>query len=131
MSRKEPPKSLDERLAQYEAEKARGKFKKPTRERNVEARLKDRVMDMGGTAYKFVSPGASGVPDRLVLLPIPEEHREIVGRYVRFVELKRENKTPETHQLLQHAHLRGLGYSVEVIDTKAGVDAAFPPNLFK
>jgi len=125
------PKTLDERLAQYEAEKARGKFKKVTRERNVEGRLKDRADDLGGTAYKFVSPGRAGVPDRLVLLPVAEEHREIVGRYVRFVELKKEGKTPETHQLLEHAHLRGLGYSVEVIDTKAGVDAAFPPNLFK
>lgn len=124
------PKTLDERLAQYAEEKARGKHKKVTRERNVEGHLKGRVDDQGGTAYKFVSPGRVGVPDRLVLLPIPEEHREIVSRYVRFVELKREGKTPETHQLLEHAHLRGLGYSVEVIDTKAGVDTAFPPYLF-
>lgn len=125
------PKTLDERLAQYAEEKAKGKHKKVTRERNVEGRLATRVLDQGGTAYKFVSPGASGVPDRLVLLPVDPEHREIVARYVRFVELKKEGETPRTNQLLQHAHLRKLGYSVEVIDTHAGVDAAFPPNLFK
>ena len=39
------------------------------REREIEKYLVDRVKGMGGMALKFVSPGCTGVPDRLVILP--------------------------------------------------------------
>lgn len=49
-------------------------------ERELEARLTRAVRARGGLCLKWVSPGASGVPDRIVLLP---------GGQVVFVELKR------------------------------------------
>jgi hypothetical protein len=49
------------------------------RERDIEAYLRDRVKALGGTAYKWVSPGLAGVADRIVLLP---------GGVVWFVEVK-------------------------------------------
>ena len=38
-------------------------------EKDVEQYLCKRVKEMGGKAYKFVSPGNAGVPDRLVVVP--------------------------------------------------------------
>ena len=48
------------------------------RERNAEKLLKSLVEQAGGVALKITSPGAAGVPDRLVIFP---------GRVI-FVELK-------------------------------------------
>lgn len=48
-------------------------------ERTVERYLVEAVKALGGTAYKFSSPGTSGVSDRIVVLP---------GNRVWFVELK-------------------------------------------
>jgi len=48
-------------------------------ERTVERYLVEMVKQLGGKAYKFTSPGTSGVADRLVVLP---------GNRVWFVELK-------------------------------------------
>lgn len=88
--------------------------KSEVRENVIESYLRDRVKnDLGGKAYKFVSPGQSGVPDRLVLLP--------GGRTI-FVELKAPGKKPTALQLLQHKKLRALGFLVLVIDSKAKID---------
>lgn len=38
------------------------------REKEIESYLRDRIRRIGGKAYKFVSPGNNGVPDRLVCL---------------------------------------------------------------
>lgn len=38
-------------------------------EKDIESKLRKRAKEIGGRAYKFVSPGNSGVPDRLVVLP--------------------------------------------------------------
>ena len=38
-------------------------------EKSIEEYLRDQVRKIGGKAYKFVSPGNAGVPDRLVVLP--------------------------------------------------------------
>lgn len=83
------------------------------RENVIESYLRDRVKQVGGKAYKFVSPGNAGVPDRLVLLS--------GGRTV-FVELKAPGKKPTAIQLLQHKKLRNLGFKVLVIDSKEMVD---------
>ena len=48
-------------------------------EKQIEARLRKRVNEMGGLFYKFVSPGNDGVPDRIAVLP---------GGRVWFIELK-------------------------------------------
>ena len=84
------------------------------RERDIEAYLRDQVKALGGRAYKWVSPGNAGVPDRVVLLP---------GGRVHFVELKAPGKKPTPLQLAQHAKLAALGFRVAVLDSKARVDA--------
>lgn len=52
-------------------------------EKATEKYLRDEIRKIGGRAYKFVSPGNTGVPDRLVCLP---------GGKVVFIELKSEGK---------------------------------------
>jgi hypothetical protein len=89
------------------------------RENIIEGYLRDKVKTVGGKAYKFVSPGNSGVPDRLVLLP---------GGKSIFVELKAPGKEPTAKQLLQHKKLRALGFIVLIIDSKEKVDK-FIKNL--
>jgi hypothetical protein len=49
-------------------------------EKELEKKLKDKVKQHGGLCLKWVCPGWSGVPDRLVLLP---------GGRIIFVEMKR------------------------------------------
>lgn len=83
------------------------------RESTIEAYLREQVKALGGKAYKFVSPGNSGVPDRLVLLPSGQ---------ALFVELKATGKKPTPLQLKQQRDIQGLGFFVSVVDTKAGVD---------
>jgi len=84
------------------------------REKAIETYLRDQVRKAGGAAMKWVSPGNSGVPDRIVFLP--------EGRVV-FVELKAPGKKPTQLQLVQHERLRALGCDVRVIDSREGVDA--------
>jgi hypothetical protein len=79
----------------------------------VEAYLRDQVKQAGGRAYKFVSPGNDGVPDRLVCFP---------GGQAYFVELKAPGKNPRPLQVIQIKRLRDLGFSVYVIDCKESVD---------
>jgi len=83
------------------------------REKVVEEYLRDQVKALGGKAYKFVSPGNAGVPDRLVLLP---------GGKVVFVELKATGRKPTALQEAQHRKIRNLSHTVFVIDSKAEVD---------
>lgn len=83
------------------------------RESTIEAYLRDRVKELGGKAYKFVSPGNDGVPDRLVCLP---------GGRVVFVELKAPGKKPTKLQELQQNRLKQMGFDVWVIDSKKAVD---------
>lgn len=74
-------------------------------ERDVEQALK-RGIELnvpGAKCLKFVSPGFSGVPDRIVLLP---------GGQVVFVELKRPNERPRQRQLFVQSRLRKLGFLV-------------------
>jgi hypothetical protein len=85
------------------------------RENAIEAYLRDRVKEIGGKAYKFVSPGNDGVPDRLVCLP---------GGRVIFVELKAPGKKPTELQVRQQSNLQRLGCWVMVLDSKMDVDWA-------
>lgn len=61
------------------------------REKKVEEHLINRVERAGGLCWKFTSPGTSGVPDRICLLP---------GGLVFFVECKAPGKTPRPLQLV-------------------------------
>lgn len=77
-------------------------------EKELEKKFREAVRDYGGAAYKFVSPGVSGVPDRLAVLP---------GGHVGFVELKQKGKKPTRLQELQIKRLRALGCAVYVLDS--------------
>ena len=82
-------------------------------EKSTEAYLRDEVKALGGSSYKWVSPGCSGVPDRIVIPP---------GGRVFFIELKSEGKTSTELQKKRQAELRALGCTVYAdIDTKAKV----------
>lgn len=84
------------------------------RESAIESHLRDRVKGLGGKAYKFVSPGNTGVPDRMVCLP---------GGRIAFAELKAPGKKPTALQRAQHRKFRNLGFMVfGCIDSKADVD---------
>jgi hypothetical protein len=87
-------------------------------EKDIEVYLRDQVKAVGGKAYKFISPGNSGVPDRIVLFP--------EGRTV-FVELKAPGKKPTPLQEAQQKKIRNLGFPVLVIDSKQGVDNLVQP----
>ena len=50
-------------------------------EKEIERRMCDMVRKRGGITYKFVSPNAPGVPDRIIITP---------AGVVWFVELKAE-----------------------------------------
>lgn len=82
-------------------------------EKATEAYLRGEVRKLGGIAYKFVSPGQTGVPDRIVILPD--------GR-IFFVEVKSEGEESSNNQKRQQNRLRSLGCTVYAdIDTKAKV----------
>lgn len=83
-------------------------------EKVIEKYLREKVRSVGGRAYKFVSPGNRGVPDRLVLFP---------GGKASFVELKAPGRKPTDLQVAQAVKLDGLGFQVLTIDSKDGVDA--------
>ena len=75
-----------------------------TLEKDIEKKLRKMVENHGGLCLKWVCPGWSGVPDRIVLLP---------GGRVIFVETKRP-KGGEIGKLQMwwHKRLEGLGFWV-------------------
>ena len=81
-------------------------------EQKIEKRLKKEIELIGGKALKFISPGTSGVPDRIVLLP---------GGKVIFVELKAPNKEMRAMQKLRKKQFEKLGQKVLCIDSIGGV----------
>lgn len=82
-------------------------------ESKVEKYLTSRVKSYGGKCLKFVSPGSSGVPDRIVLLP---------GGRVLFVEVKSTFGEPSIVQEFQIRKLKALGFSVYLVSTIEQVD---------
>ena len=67
------------------------------REKQLEHLFLMEVKSVGGLALKFVSPGFSGVPDRLVLIPDGK---------VAFVEVKAPGQHPRPLQTARHRQLR-------------------------
>lgn len=78
----------------------------------IEKRLKKEIEKIGGKALKFVSPGMSGMPDRIVLLP---------GGEIVFVELKAPGKKRRKLQEYRAKKLKKLGFIVKCIDSIDGV----------
>lgn len=85
------------------------------RENKVEEYLRDKVKAQGGKAYKFVSPGNDGVPDRLTVFP---------GNVIVFIETKQKGKKSNPAQKNRQAELRALGCRVYAeVDSKERVDS--------
>ena len=63
------------------------------REKVIEQKLVQAVKQAGGLAVKFTCPGLSGMPDRLVILPM---------NYVAFVEVKAPGGKPRPLQVKRH-----------------------------
>ena len=72
-------------------------------EKYIEQTLVKSVVRRGGLAPKFISPGLSGVPDRLVLLP---------NSKMAFVELKASGKEMRPLQKRRQKQLEALGFKV-------------------
>ena len=76
------------------------------RERDIEKRLVREIRAMGGEAFKWVSPGNDGVPDRIVMLP---------GGIVVFVELKADRGRLAGVQRVQIRRIQRWGQEVVVV----------------
>ena len=77
------------------------------REVEIEKKIIKAVRARGGICPKWISPGFSGVPDRIVMFPD--------GR-IGFIEVKAPGEKPRPLQESRHRLLRRLGFGVYVID---------------
>lgn len=76
------------------------------RESKIEKYLNTSIEKLGGLSLKFVSPGNSGVPDRIVLF----KHQVV------FVELKAPKKKPRPLQVHMFRKILNQNIPVLVID---------------
>lgn len=83
------------------------------RERDVENYLKKSIEKVGGECLKFVSPGKSGVPDRLCLMDDGSHF---------FVEVKAPGKKLRPLQTKTQTDFRMKGHRVYVVDSKETVN---------
>ena len=83
------------------------------REISIERRFIKQIKKAGGLCWKFTSPGTSGVPDRIVVLP---------GGRVYFVELKRDDGKLSEIQKTRIRELTVLGAGVFVVVGAAGIE---------
>lgn len=83
------------------------------RERAVERYLKDAVLQAGGSSWKWVSPGHTGVPDRIVIFP---------GGRVYFVEVKTKGGKLSARQTFVLRLLRAFGCNTDVVYSRDDVD---------
>ena len=86
------------------------------REKDIEKILVAEVRKLGGRAYKWVSPGNDGVPDRIVIFP---------GKAPVFVELKTDTGKLSALQAVQIRRLGELGQKVYVAYGIDGVSQFF------
>ena len=82
-------------------------------EKELEKKLVDRVKKLGGKAFKFVSPGNAGAPDRLAILP---------GNKIGFAEIKRPGGNTTILQERQIRFIRSLDCFVMVVDSEEKID---------
>ena len=83
------------------------------RESFIEEKLTKAVKQNGGLCWKFTSPGAAGVPDRVILMPKGQ---------IAFVEVKAPGEKPRPLQLSRHRLLRRLGFKVYVLDALEDIE---------
>ena len=81
-------------------------------EKELEQMLVRATKKRGGRAFKFISPGLNGVPDRLVLLP--------EGK-MGFVEVKAPGRKMRPLQIKRKTQLEALGFLVYCLDNPAKI----------
>ena len=82
-------------------------------EKAIENKLRKGIKAIGGLCLKWESPGFTGVPDRMMLLP---------GGRVLFAETKAPGKKERKRQEYVHKQLRDLGFTVyATVDSEAKV----------
>ena len=86
------------------------------REKDTEKILAAEVRKLGGRAYKWVSPGNDGVPDRIVIFP---------GKAPVFVVLKTDTGKLSALQAVQIRRLEELGQKVYVTYGIDGISQFF------
>ena len=83
-------------------------------EKDLEAKLRKEIEKRGGLCLKWVCPGWSGVPDRIILLPRAR---------VYFVEMKRpKGGRLSAMQKWWRKKLAGLGFYINTIWTQEGLE---------
>lgn len=82
------------------------------KESYIEALFRDSVKKLGGMALKWTSPGNSGVPDRIVILP---------GGHIELVELKTDKGRLSDVQKAMHRKMEKCGVEVRTLYGKADV----------
>lgn len=80
------------------------------REKTIENKLRQQVLNNGGLCLKFVSPSFDGVPDRIILMP---------NGKIAFAETKAEGKTLRPLQERRKRQFEKLGFKVYVVDNTA------------
>lgn len=83
------------------------------KEKDIENYLRTQVKKLGGIAYKFISPGNVGVPDRIIIMP---------NGKIYFVELKTDKGKLTELQNRQINMIKNLGQEVVVVYGKSGAD---------
>lgn len=83
------------------------------KEKDIENYLRTQVKKLGGIAYKFISPGNVGVPDRIIIMP---------NGKIYFVELKTDKGKLTELQNRQIDKIKNLGQEVVVVYGKSGAD---------
>ena len=81
-------------------------------EKEIEKKLVEGIRRLGGRAYKWVSPGSNGVPDRIIVMP---------GGRILFVELKTSTGVVSKLQKMQIRMLSQMGCDVRVVFGMDGV----------
>lgn len=85
------------------------------KEASFERYFREKVRVAGGRAFKWVCPGVSGVPDRIVIFP---------GGRIMFVELKKPGLRDglSARQKKMAEVLTGFGFQVRRIGSKEEVE---------
>lgn len=82
-------------------------------EKYIERYLNRKVAERGGISLKYSNPGATGYPDRVVLLP---------GGKTVWAELKSKGRKPSLIQSLRFEQMEAIGHHVFVCDSIEKVD---------